>query len=81
MQRLPNKVLHTTGSFPRRTPVRELHKAFNIAYITNLCRHQAEVLQNHENANVRHIEQDEARHRKHKRLKLGGGHVYDRSRV
>jgi hypothetical protein len=28
---------------------------------------------NHENANVRNIGQDEARHRKYERLKLGGG--------
>jgi hypothetical protein len=76
------QVLHTTGNFPRCTPVRELHKAFNIPYIydyiTKLCRQQAEVIRNHENANVRHIGQGEAQHRKHKRLKLGGGEVYDR---
>jgi hypothetical protein len=46
-------------------------------YITKLCRQQAEVIQNH-NENVRNIGQGEARHRKHKRLKLGGGHAYDR---
>jgi hypothetical protein len=34
-QRLQNKVLRTTGNFPRLTPVRELHKAFNIPYIYN----------------------------------------------
>jgi hypothetical protein len=44
-----------------------------------LCRQQAEVIQNHENENVRNIGQGEARHRKYKRLKLGGGHAYDRS--
>jgi hypothetical protein len=42
LQRLQNKVLRTIGNFPRRTPVRELHKAFNIPfiydYITKLCR-------------------------------------------
>jgi hypothetical protein len=48
-------------------------------YITKLCRQQAEVIQNHDNDNVRNIGQGEARHRKYKRLKLGGGHVYDRS--
>jgi hypothetical protein len=48
-------------------------------YIRKLCRQQAEVLQNHENANVRNIEEGELRHRKYKRLKLGGGQVYDRS--
>jgi hypothetical protein len=32
LQRLQNKVLRTIGNFPRRTPVRELHVAFNIPY-------------------------------------------------
>jgi hypothetical protein len=77
LQRLQNKVIRTIGNFPRRTPVRELHKAFNIPYIydyiTKLCRQIARVIKNHNNANVRHIGQGEARHRKHKRLKLGGG--------
>jgi hypothetical protein len=85
LQRLKNKVLRTIGNFPRCTPVRELSKAFNIPYIydyiTKLCRQQAEVIRNHENANVRHIGQGEARYRKHKRLKLGGGQAYDRSSV
>jgi hypothetical protein len=85
LQRLQNKVLRTTGNFPRRTPVRELHKAFNIPYIYDyiikLCRQEAEFIQNHDNVNVRHIGQGEARHRKHKRLKLGGGQAYGRSRV
>jgi hypothetical protein len=44
-----------------------------------LSRQQAEVIQSHENANVRNIGQGEARHRKDKRLKLGGGQAYDRS--
>jgi hypothetical protein len=38
---------------------------------------EQEVNQNHENKNVRYIGQGEALHRKYKRLKLGGGHVYD----
>jgi hypothetical protein len=33
LQRLQNKVLRTIGNFPRRTPVRELHVAFNIPYV------------------------------------------------
>jgi hypothetical protein len=82
LQRLQNKVLRTIDNFPKRTPVRELHKAFNIQhiydYITKLCRQQAEVIQNHENANVRNIGQGEA---KRKRLKLGGGQAYDCSSV
>jgi hypothetical protein len=50
-------------------------------YITKLCRRQAEVIQDHKNPNVRATEQGEARHRKYKRLKLGGGQAYDRSSV
>jgi hypothetical protein len=83
LQRLQNKVLPTTGNFRRRIPVRELHKAFNIpyiyGYITKLSRQQSEVIQNHENANVRNIGRGEDRQRKYKRLKLDSGHVYDRS--
>jgi hypothetical protein len=48
-------------------------------YITNLCNQEAEVIQNHENANVRNTGQgEEAVQRKYKRLKLGGGQAYDR---
>jgi hypothetical protein len=83
LQRLQNKVLRTIGKLQRRTPVRDLHMAFQIPYVydyeTKICRQQAKVIQNHEN--VRYIGQGEARHRKYKRLKLGGGHVYDRSSV
>jgi hypothetical protein len=43
-------------------------------YVTTLCRHQAEVILNHENANVRNIG-----HRKYMRLKRGGGQAYDRT--
>jgi hypothetical protein len=50
-------------------------------FITKLCRQQAEIIQYHDDENVRYIGQGEARHRKYKRLKLGGGHVYDRSSV
>jgi hypothetical protein len=39
----------------------------------------SKVIQNYENANVRNVAQGEARKRKSKRLKLGGGHAYDRS--
>jgi hypothetical protein len=81
LQRLQNKVLRTMGNFPKLTSVRDMHKAFHIPYvydyITKSSRQQAEVVQNHENENVRYIGQGEARHRKYKRLKLGGGHVYD----
>jgi hypothetical protein len=62
-----------------------MHEAFQMQYvynyITKSCRQQAEVIQNHENENVRYIGQGEALHRKYKRLKHGGGHVYDCSSV
>jgi hypothetical protein len=61
-----------------------MHKAFHIPYvydyITKSYRQQVEVIQNHENENVRYIGQGEAQHRKYKRLKLGGGHVYNNKR-
>jgi hypothetical protein len=79
LQRLQNKVLRTIGNFP----VRDMHTAFNLPYvydyISKLCRKQAEAIRNNENEHVRDIEQGEARHRKYKRLKLGGGQAYDRS--
>jgi hypothetical protein len=74
---------NTTGHFPRDTPARDLHIAFKIPYIydfiTNLCRQQAEVIQDHDNENVSNIGQGEARQIKCKRFKLGGGQAYDRS--
>jgi hypothetical protein len=80
-QSLQNKVLRTIGNFPKRTSVRDMHKSFHMPYVYDYirksCRQQAEVIQNHENDNVRYIGQGEARHRKYKWLKLGGGHVYD----
>jgi hypothetical protein len=83
LQRLQNKVLHTIANFPRGTSVRDMHLAFHLPYVydymTKLCRQQEEVILNHDNENVRNIGQDEARHRKYKRLKLGGGQAYDRS--
>jgi hypothetical protein len=33
LQRLQNEVLRTTGKFPRRTPVRDLHMALKLPYI------------------------------------------------
>jgi hypothetical protein len=59
----------------------DIHEAFQIPnvydYTTKSCRQQAEVIQNHENENVRCIGQGETRHRKYNMLKLCGGHVYD----
>jgi hypothetical protein len=57
--------------------------AFNLPnvydYTTKLCRQQAEVIQTHEKDHVHSIGQSEARHRKYKQFKLGGGQAYDRS--
>jgi hypothetical protein len=58
-----------------------MHVAFQITYVCDYLtksfrQHVEEVSQNHENENVRYIEQSEVRHRKYKRLKLGGGHFY-----
>jgi hypothetical protein len=47
-------------------------------YITKLYRQQAQVIENHENAHVCNIGQGEARYRKYKRRKFGGGQAYDR---
>jgi hypothetical protein len=81
-QRLQNKILRTNGNFPRCTPVRDFHTAFNLPYVYDymiLCRRQAEVVQNYENEHVRSIGKGEATHRKQKRLNLGGSQAYDRS--
>jgi hypothetical protein len=50
-------------------------------FITKLCRQQAEVIQNHDNENFHNIGGGKAHHRKYKRLKPGGGYVYDHSSV
>jgi hypothetical protein len=59
LQRLQNKVPRTIGNFPMPTSVRDMNVAFQIPYvydyITNSCRQQAEVIQNHENENVRNL--------------------------
>jgi hypothetical protein len=69
LQCLQNKVLHTTGNFPRCMSVCDLHTTFNLPYvynyITKLCRKQTEVIRNHENEHVRGTGQGEARHRKY----------------
>jgi hypothetical protein len=75
LQRLQNRVLRSTGNLPR--PTRALHLAFQIPYVyddvTKICRKQVEVIQNRDNDNVRNIGKIEAQHRKHNRLKVGGG--------
>jgi len=85
LQRLQIKVLRVTGGLPRGTPARYMHAEFQIPYvddfITKMCRKQAEIIQNHDNENVRSLGNSEAQHRKHKRPKLGGGQACDRSEV
>jgi hypothetical protein len=77
LQRLQNKVFRVTGGLPRRTPTQYMHAELQIPYvydfITKICGKQADVIQNHDNENVCSIGNCEARHRKPKRLKLGGG--------
>jgi hypothetical protein len=59
LQRLQNKVLRTIDNLPRRTSVRDVHEAFQIPYvydyITKSSWQQAEVIQNHDNEDVRYI--------------------------
>jgi hypothetical protein len=72
LQLLQNKVLRTIGNFPWCTSVRGLHMAFRISYvydyIAELYRQHADMIRNHENANVRNTGQGETRRRKYKRL-------------
>jgi hypothetical protein len=68
-------------SLDKAKPVRWFYKALNIPYIYDyieLCREQAEVIQNYEYVNVCDMGKSETRHRKYKWLKLGG-EAYDRS--
>jgi hypothetical protein len=72
LQRLRNNVLRTIGKFPRNTPIRNMNISLQIPYvydfITKLCKQKAKVIQHHENIHVRNIGQEEAQHRKYKRL-------------
>jgi hypothetical protein len=84
LQLLQNIFLRSTGNYPRRASVSDSQVVFELPYVyyyvTELCMQQAEAIQNHENENVRSIGQGEHRHRKYKRLKLGGGQAYYHSR-
>jgi hypothetical protein len=76
LQRIQNRFLRTNGNFPKCPPVRDLHgfqPSLCIRFYNKICRQQAEVIQNHENEHVRSIGLCEARYKKYKRLKLGGG--------
>jgi hypothetical protein len=82
-QRLQNKVLRTTENYPRCKQVCDLHTALNLPHVygctTKLYRQQAEVIQNHKNGHVHSIGHGEARHRKYKRLKVGGIQAHNHS--
>jgi hypothetical protein len=83
VQRLQNKFVRPTARFSRCKLVSGFHTAFKLLYIynyiTKFYRQQAKVIPNHRNDHVRCIGQSEARHRKYKRLKLGGGQAYNLS--
>jgi hypothetical protein len=74
LRHLQNRVFRTIGNLPRWTPTRALHLAFQIPYVydyvTKIYSKQAEVIQNHDNVNVRIIGNNEAQHRKYKGSKL-----------
>lgn len=76
LQHFQNQVVHSTGQFPGRKPVRELDKAFWLSYvydcIIKMCRYLAEGIQN-EDAIVRGMGQGEALRR---RYRLGGFRRY-----
>jgi hypothetical protein len=55
--------------------------AFQIPYVTKLCKRHAGIIHNHENENVCNIGQGKTLPKKHKRLKLCGGQLYDRLSV
>jgi hypothetical protein len=56
LQSLQNRVICTNGKYARNTVIHDIHMAFQIPYmydyITQLCRQQAQVIQNHENAHI-----------------------------
>jgi hypothetical protein len=78
---LHNKIFYTISKFPKCTPVCQLHMAFQVPYIydyiTKLCRQQAEVLQNDENANFHDIRKVKPDTENNKGLKLGCNQAQD----
>jgi hypothetical protein len=84
LQRLQNTVHCTIDKLSKTfTDHREIHVVFSIPYIygfiTRLCRQQADVIRNHENAYIGRIGINAVAHRKGKRLKLCGGRAYNSS--
>jgi hypothetical protein len=66
LQHLQNTVLRIIRKFPRSIPIRDM--GFKILcmynYIAKLSRQQTQIIQGHENAQVRNIGQGKARCRK-----------------
>jgi hypothetical protein len=70
--------MHISFQIPESTIILIANKEFkkyvyDFTRIRKLCKQQAKVIQHHENIYVRNTGQGEARHRKYKRFKLGGG--------
>lgn len=69
-----------TAPTVRNTGTGEIRVQLQIPYVyvhmTKLANQQTEVVQFHENENFRNIRQGEARHRKYRRLKQGGGQYF-----
>jgi hypothetical protein len=81
LHHLQNRVLRDIGNLDMCKQVRKLHVVLKIPYeykfITKLCRTQADAILKLVNPNVHGTVQEEAIHKKYKRLKLGGSQAYD----
>jgi hypothetical protein len=71
------------GKLPRSTPVSDLHMTFNLLYvydyITDYAGNKQKSYKVKRTYTFTGVGQGEARHRKYKRLELGGGQAYDHS--
>jgi hypothetical protein len=85
LQRLQNKVLRTIGNFPRRTSVRDMHKALHIPYVYDYITKNAS--NNQKSTKIMKMKMfatlDKAKPDTEniRGLNFGGGHVYDCSSV
>jgi hypothetical protein len=79
-ERLQNEVLRIVENFSRRISIREMHVVVQMShirdYITKLCRQLPELTHT---ITKMHMFATSEQMKPHKRLKLGGGQVYDRS--
>jgi hypothetical protein len=84
LQRLQNKVLCTIDNFPKAHIGSRYACSFQCSVrlrLHNVMQKTSRDLHNHESENVHNIGQGETPQKKNKRLKLGGGHLYDYSSV